>query len=177
MTILPWTHAIADMPAKSRDYTREASLNEMAAMATDLGLLGCSKLHAQYAIRAIGGGRYKLTGTLDATVTQACVITLEPIVSTLKLPVDVEFSPDATNASPRKSSGDEGEDVEVSSLPDVEPIENASLDVGRVVFETLAAGIDPFPKKPDAAFAWDDPRAADPKSNPFAVLANLKPKQ
>lgn len=175
MTILPWTHAIADMPAKSRDYTRDASFDELAAIATDLGLLGCSKLHATYAIRAIGGGRYKMTGSCDATVTQACVVTLEPIESTLKLPIDVEFSPLAT-ASPRKSDDDE-EEVEVSSLPDLEPIENASLDAGRVIFETLAAGIDPFPKKPGAAFAWDDPRASGPQPNPFAVLANFKPKQ
>ena len=175
MTILPWTHAIADMPSKSREYTRDASVEELAAVASDLGLLGCSQLHATYAIRAIGGGRYKLTGTCEAGVTQACVITLEPIERTLKLPIDVEFSPLAT-AAPRKS-GEEEEEVEVSSLPDLEPIENGSLDAGRVVFETLAAGIDPFPKKPGAAFAWDDPRATDPKSNPFAVLATLKPKQ
>jgi uncharacterized metal-binding protein YceD (DUF177 family) len=175
MTILPWTHAIADMPAKSRDYTRDASNEELAAIATDLGLLGCSKLHATYAIRAIGGGRYKLTGSCEAVVTQACVVTLEPIESTLKLPIDVEFSPLAT-ASPRKSDDDD-EEVEVLSLPDLEPIENATLDAGRVIFETLAAGIDPFPKKPGAAFAWDDPRASDPKSNPFAVLANFKPTQ
>ncbi len=175
MTILPWTHAIADMPSKSREYTRDASAEELAVIASDLGLLGCSKLHAAYAIRALGGGRYKLTGACDATVTQACVVTLEPMESTLKLPIDVEFSPQAT-ASPRKSDDNEDE-VEVSSLPDLEPIENACLDVGRVVFETLAAGIDPFPKKPGAAFAWDDPRASDPKSNPFAVLADFKPKQ
>jgi uncharacterized metal-binding protein YceD (DUF177 family) len=175
MTILPWTHAIADMPAKSRDYTRDASPEELAAIATDLGLLGCSTLHAQYAIRAIGGGRYKLTGTINASVTQACVITLEPIESAVKLPIDVEFSPEA-NAAPRKSD-DEDEEVEVSSLPDLEPIENASLDVGRVVFETLAAGIEPFPKKPGAEFAWDDPRVSDPKNNPFAVLADFKPKK
>lgn len=175
MTILPWAHAIADMPSKSREYARDASIEELAAVAADLGLLGCSKLHANYAIRALGGGRYKLTGTCDVALTQACVITLEPIESTLKLPMDVEFSPQA-NEAPGKSSDDE-EEVEVSSLPDLEPIENGSLDAGRVVFETLAAGIDPFPKKPDAAFAWDDPRATDPKSNPFAVLADFRPKQ
>ena len=175
MTILPWTHPIAGMPANSRDYTREAAPEELAAIASELGLLGCSKLHAKYAIRAIGGGRYKLTGTCDVTITQACVVTLDPIESTLKLPIDVEFSPEA-NAPPRKSD-DEDEEVEVSSLPDLEPIENASLDAGRDVFETLAAGIDPFPKKPGAAFAWDDPRATDPKTNPFAVLATLKQKQ
>jgi len=173
MTILPWTHAIADMPASSRSYSREATPEECAAIAADLGLLACHKIQADYTIRAAGGGRYKLTGSVAARITQSCVVTLEPIDASPTLPIDVEFSPEA-NAPPKAK---DDEDVEISTLPDLEPIENACLDAGRVVYETLAAGIDPFPKKPDAAFAWDDPRAKESKVNPFAVLATLKPKQ
>jgi uncharacterized metal-binding protein YceD (DUF177 family) len=174
MTILPWTHAIADMPSSSRAYTRDATPAECAAIAADLGLLSCSKLHADYTIRALGGGRYKLTGNVSTSITQSCVVTLEPIASDVTLPIDVEFSPEAN--APPPSKADE-EEAEILSLPDLEPIENASLDAGRVVYETLAAGIEPFPKKPGAEFAWDDPRAKDSKANPFAVLATLKPKQ
>lgn len=174
MTILPWTHAIAEMPASSRSYTRDATPQECVDIAADLGLLGCQSIHAEYTIRSLGGGRYKLTGTVSASVTQSCVVTLDPIESSVKFPIDVEFSPDANAPPPAKADEDE---IEISTLPDLEPIENASLDVGRVVLETLAAGIDPFPKKPGAEFAWDDPRATDSKVNPFAVLATLKPKR
>ena len=99
-------------------------------------------------------------------------MTLEPLKSHVKLPIDVTFSPDTSAAPPALEDGD----IEVSTLPEVEPIENSALDAGRVVFEALATGIDPYPKKADAAFAWNDPRATDSSINPFAVLAKLKPK-
>ena len=172
MTILPWTHAIADMPSSGRDYTRQASPEECAALSADLGLLACQDVSAAYTIRAIGGGRYRLTGTVEAHVTQSCVVTLEPLKSHVKLPIDVTFSPDTSAAPPALEDGD----IEVSTLPEVEPIENSALDTGRVVFEALATGIDPYPKKADAAFAWNDPRATDSSINPFAVLAKLKSK-
>jgi hypothetical protein len=52
------------------------------------------------------------------------------------------------------------------------------IDVGRVVFECLAAGVDPFPRKPDATLDRRSSQPADggtskPES-PFAVLANIK---
>jgi len=54
------------------------------------------------------------------------------------------------------------------------------IAVGRVVFESLAATIDPFPRKPDAVLDWQSPDPADAPGgkteNPFAVLANLKTK-
>jgi hypothetical protein len=45
-----------------------------------------------------------------------------------------------------------------------------------VVFETLAAGLDPYPRLPETAFDWHDPLAASSPANPFAVLSKLKPK-
>ena len=171
--ILPWTHAIADMPSSARQYTQTATPAECAAIATELGLAACLSLTAAYTIRAIGGGRYKLTGTLEAKLTQSCIITLEPMETEAKIPVAVEFSPNA-DQPPQASA--EGEDFEVLSLPDLEPIENAGLNVGRVMLEALAAGIDLYPKKPDATFAWNDPRGTATEIHPFAALAKLKPK-
>jgi hypothetical protein len=173
MTELAWTHPIADMPSSSRHYSREATPQELDAIAASLGIIACHSLHAAYTIRALGGGRYKLTGTCKANVTQACVITLEPIDDRVTFDLDAEFVPDTSLAMTETDT----EEVEVSTLPEIEPIENGGLDVGRVIFEAFAAGINPYPKKPDAAFAWDDPRVKDPKTHPFAALAQLKPKE
>lgn len=170
---LDWSHAIADMPASSRTYSRDASPQELAAIAAGLELIACSQLQAGYTIRTLGGGRYKLTGHCKSEVTQACVITLEPLVDRVAFDLDVEFAPDPSLRLPDAAA----DEIEVSSLPDIEPIENGSLDVGRVVFEALAASLNPYPKKPDAAFSFDDPRATDPRSHPFAVLAQLNPKR
>lgn len=171
MTPLDWTHAIADLPSV-RTVTRDASAAELAALTQALGVLGCQSLTVAYKIRPLSRGRYNATGECRASVSQACIVTLEPVASALVLPIDVEFSSDAGVAATGAGTGE----AEVLSLPEIEPIENGILDIGRVVFEVLAAGLDPYPRKAGATFAWDDPKAKDNKENPFNALAKLKPK-
>ncbi len=49
------------------------------------------------------------------------------------------------------------------------------IDVGRIVYETLSAGLDPYPRKEGAEFDWADPKTGVADSaNPFAVLKKLK---
>ena len=74
-----------------------------------------------------------------------------------------------------------GGEVDLDEEPEPEPIVAGQIDVGRVVFECLAAAIDPFPRKPDAtldcALVAAAPRApAGKPESPFAVLANIKTK-
>lgn len=169
MTPLDWTHLATEIPSGGRQYTREATQAERADVAAGLGILSCDRLTAVYTIRPLGKGHYKLEGPCSAQVTQTCVASLAPVESKLTLPLDIEFAPEAASFS-------DGEEVEVLDLPEVEAIENGCLRVGRVVFETLAAGLDPFPRAPDAAFSWNDRLATEEKPNPFAVLAKLKPR-
>lgn len=169
---LNWTLAAAEVPAAAREMGRAATQDERAATAAQLGLLACDRLEAVYTVAPSGRGRYRLAGRCEAAVTQACVVTLEPVPAILSLPLDVTFAPEAE--APSSKAADEEGEVEVSSLPEIEPIENGELAIGRVVFETLAAGLNPYPRKPDAAFDWHDRLQSDGKANPFAVLAKLK---
>ena len=62
--------------------------------------------------------------------------------------------------------------------PDIEPLEGHEIAIGRIVFETLAAALDPYPRKGDASFNWTEPDNPDEKkTSPFAVLAKLKGKE
>lgn len=176
MSPLSWNYAVTEIPNGARQYRQIATEKECAAIAAELGLAGCASLAASYAIRAMGGGRYTVEGTIDANLTQSCIVTLEPIEARLQLPMAVEFAPELPPVRPSAATADASADVEVLSLPEVEKIEHGTLDVGRVVFEILAAGLDPYPKKPEATFDWQDPKADDERVNPFAVLAKLKPK-
>ncbi len=171
---LTWSYPVAEIPGGPRPQVREATASERAAVASSLGLIACERLAASYTLRPAGGGRYRLEGQCDAVVLQPCVVSLEPVPATLSLPISVLFSPDADDEqSPAAPAGD---DVEILSLPEIEPIEHGELHVGRVVFETLAAGLNPYPRKPDAAFGWEDPKLQAGEGSPFAVLSKLKPK-
>ena len=118
------------------------------------------------------GGRFRLSGRLRAEISQACVVTLEPVDSTIEEGFDVTFWPEEDMPAPR------GGEVDMDEEADPEPIVAGQIDVGRVVFECLAAGIDPVPEK-----ARRNPRSqllaaggcgAGKPESPFAVLANVK---
>jgi len=68
----------------------------------------------------------------------------------------------------------------IDDAPEPEPIVAGQIAVGRVVFESLAAALEPYPRKPGAVLDWQAPLPADAAAttatSPFAVLANLKTK-
>lgn len=183
MTPLDWTLAVTDVPRAPRDFSRDATPAELAALTNDLGILACTRLSAHWRVKPMGGGRYGVTGECRADVTQACVVTLEPVAESLVLPIDMTFvsaDSDAApvgkkdKAKPREDDEPGDDEVEISSLPEVDLVEDGRLEIGRVVFEVVVAGLNPYPRKPDATFAWVDPTVADSKVHPFAALAKLK---
>ncbi len=60
-------------------------------------------------------------------------------------------------------------DPDADDPPDV--LEGDKIDLGAYVVEDLSLAIDPFPRKPGAAFEAPDTGA---EISPFAVLAKLK---
>jgi uncharacterized metal-binding protein YceD (DUF177 family) len=167
---LDWTHKVVDIPAGGLRRERETTESERKAVASALGLLGLHSLAARYRIEAIAGDAYRLSGTVSGEVDQACVVTLEPVSSKVEASFDVEFWPELEPA-------DRDEDATVLEGPDVERFEHGIIPVGRIIFETLSASLDPYPRRDDAEFRWQDPRAEEPeKTGPFAALSKLKDK-
>ena len=84
----------------------------------------------------------------------------------------MDFAPprDAARPTPRKSSIDAA-----SADEEPEPLIGNAVDLGLLATEYFILGIDPYPRKPGAAF--DAPKAAaDAAGNPFAALAALQKK-
>ena len=173
-TELSWDHAVRDVPPSGITGARDAGPDELAAVARALGLIACTHLRVQYAIQPMSGGRYRLSGRLHAEVTQACVVTLDPIEGTLEENFEATFWP--REAMPAPESGE----LAIDDAPEPEPIVAGQIAVGRVVFESLAAALEPYPRKPGAVLDWQPPlpaeAAATTATSPFAVLANLKTK-
>jgi hypothetical protein len=164
---LDWTIGAADIPERGLKGSRTATDMERASLAEALDLLSCGSLEATYSITPIASG-YRLEGGIDASVNQACVITLEPIASRVAESFSVDFKRDSSRAT-----GDAG-DLEILSGADVEPLVGDVIELGRIVYEALSAGLDPYPRKPGAEFDWSDPEQSSAGNNPFAVLGKLK---
>lgn len=169
---LAWEHAAHAIPDAGLSRTRSADADELAGVARALDLLGCASLQAEYTIIPSGGERYHVFGKVRAEVTQACVVTLEPVGTTIEEQFDVTFWP--AGEVPAPANGVLSLDEEL----DPEPIIDGQIGVGRLVFECLATTIDPFPRKPDAALEQTSTApagASDGKlESPFAVLAKIR---
>ena len=166
---LDWTYRVTDIPEGGLRESRVATEAERARLAEALDIRACGRLLADFTIRAIGKGHYRLAGKLLAAVTQSCVVTLDPVEQSAEATFDVEFWP----AGSLPELGEE--EVEVLSAAEIEAIEHGRIDAGRIVFETLATSLDPYPRKAGAAFTPDtDEAAGGMELGPFAALKKLK---
>jgi hypothetical protein len=167
ITPLAWDIEIASVPANGSEIRKTASAAEREALASALAILACESCTATYRVRRMAGDRYGVRGTLTAEVVQACVITLAPVHDAVTAPFNVEFRPAEEAAAA-------GGVVDIEDDTDIEPIIEHRLAVGRIIFEELAAALNPYPRRPGAEYTPPVEDASIAKVSPFAVLAKLK---
>lgn len=165
-----WSHPVTEIPAQGLSRERQVPGEARSALAKELGMLTLDAVTANYRIDRLAGGAYRLHGRVSADGTQACVVTVEPVAAHVDDTFDVEFWPDLPDA-------EGGEEKSVLDDRDVEPLEGGLIPVGRIVFETISAGLDPYPRKPGAEFSWADKAPPEQQNvSPFAALSKLKNK-
>ncbi|GJD31532.1 hypothetical protein PMNALOAF_2791 [Methylobacterium adhaesivum] len=157
----PLTRSIrVDRMARAQgDFIVTATPEECAALAADFGIPAIRDLVGRF---RVGGTleNLKVTGTVEAVVTQICTVSLDPFEASVSEPVEVTFTDGEI------PTGHDAEDVEV---PD--PIVNGRVDFGTLTAEFLAMGLDPYPRKPGVTFDLAEP---DPEDAPLAGLRALQ---
>lgn len=162
--------SVDGLPAKGVEVAVEANEAERRALAEVLDILGIDRLTGTFTVTPWRKGGAKVRGVVEADVTQACVVTLEPVRQTVREEVDLAFLPEAEAPRPRPEVE---VDPEAPDLP--EPLEDGSVDLGAITAEHMALGLDPYPRAPGAVFEphiEDDGEVAP--ASPFAGLAGLK---
>lgn len=147
-----------------------ATDEEREAIARWLELEALAELAFDFVLRREGAEGAHVGGVLRARLTQTCVVTLDPLEKELETQLEARFSP----ADTLPGAG-EGE-IEIAYDPDTdppEPIRDGTIDLGQFIYETLAAEIDPYPRKPGAQFEWTG-SDGDAEEGPFAALKPLK---
>jgi hypothetical protein len=171
----PWSVplAVAQIPDDGSHVAFEADAAQRAALAAVAGLREVFSASAGFDLSHGRDDTIHAVGRVQARIEQTCVVTLDPIESTIDEPIDVIFARSSDAPPPRVPVQDaEGDDPE--SIPDPpEPITGGMIDLGRVAADFLFLGIDPYPRKPGAVF---EPPAVpdDPEDHPFAALKALK---
>jgi hypothetical protein len=165
---------VADIPETGLHRELVADAQTRAQVAAGTGLRDVSKLTARFDLVPGAGEKIHVTGHVSAVVGQTCVVTLEPLDSTIEERIDVTFAPGVEEPEPAPESDDPNRHGSWEVDPP-EPIENGAIDLGALATEFMILGINPYPRKEGVTF--DTPaQAADPETHPFAALARLKGK-
>jgi uncharacterized metal-binding protein YceD (DUF177 family) len=154
----------------------EADASALKALAGLWNVLSVEQLSADLKIRRWKRDGVKVFGEIRGKVTQACVVTLDPVSADIDEEIDQIFVPEGSPLA-RIPANDVGEIVIDPDGPDLpETFVGDTIDVGAVVAEFAAMGLDPYPRKPGVEF---EPHAeksggAERKPSPFAVLKDMK---
>jgi hypothetical protein len=167
---LPWSALtrLVDIPETGLHVSLEAAPEVLAALAKPAGVDAVERLVAAFDLTPRGRGLH-VGGRVIGTVRQTCTVTLDPLVNAIDEEVDDDFAPPrSAKEGPEEASGEEPE-----------PLTGDSIDLGVLATEYLILGVDPYPRKPDAAFeppAAPDPGGQESAAHPFAALSEWNKK-
>ena len=157
--------AVAELPPEGVSLRLVPGEDERAALARHVDVLAVPSLVADLKAVPDGKGGVAIEGDLSATVRQTCVVSLEPFDNAVNEHIALRFLPEGAGIA-AADDADEGDPADV--------IKGGVIDLGALVAEFLALGVDPYPRRPGAMFA--PPTAENEAASPFAALAKLKPK-
>jgi uncharacterized metal-binding protein YceD (DUF177 family) len=154
---------VMNLPPQGSQIHVEATAEECAALARDFKLPAIHALAGDYKLTGSAKGVH-VAGRVKATLTQICVVTLDPFDSTIEEEVEVDF------AEPAGMPAEPPTEMHEYEPPD--EIVNGQIDLGALTAEFLALGLDPYPRKPGVDFEYE---SKDGKGDsPFSALSKLK---
>jgi uncharacterized metal-binding protein YceD (DUF177 family) len=145
-----------------------ADEQECSEICRRLGLESLDQLEAHVCL-AKTGDIVRAKGRLKAALQQSCVVTGEPVAEHLDEPFDIMFVPEP-------SPGGADEEIELGEEDcDVVFTDGAAIDLGGAIADTLALGLNPYPRSAGAEAALKEAGVmTEEQASPFAVLAQLK---
>lgn len=145
---------------------------ELAVLVEALDLVGLRKLRLEGTLRPLGTADWQLKAKLGATVTQSCVVTLDPITTRIET--------DLLRVFLREYQDIDEPDVEMPEDENAEPL-GAWINLAAIMEEELALALPPYPRKEDrtepTTLRVTEPGKTpmtDEQARPFAGLAAFK---
>lgn len=170
---------VGQVSARAHTLRLSAEPAELQALAVLWNVLSVESLDAELQVARWKKDGIRINGRVRCTLTQACVVTLEPVPAVIAEDIEQIFVPEGSRlAEGRKDEN--GELVVEADGPDLpQTFSGDSIDAGELVAEFAALGIDPWPRKEGAAFTEYGPGedAEEKRPSPFAVLQGWKKRE
>lgn len=155
------------LPQKGFPLRIDADAAQRDELAATHGLISVESFAAELLVQTWKRDGIRVTGRVRASVTQECVVTLEPLGAQIDEEVEALFVPEGSPLA--KPGMDEGEMFLSADGPDApEPFDGERIDAGAVAEEFFALALDPYPRK--AGVEVQNPGGVDKEPSPFEKL-------
>ncbi len=139
-----------------------------------LSVLSVKKIRISGKISPLDKKDWLLSATVGATVTQSCVVTLEPVQTRIDVPVELKYVADYEHYNDESVT-------EMTIDETIEPL-TEEIDLATIAIEAIALALPDYPRSENAAL--ENAQFAEPgikpmtdeDTKPFASLASLKDK-
>jgi uncharacterized metal-binding protein YceD (DUF177 family) len=159
---------VDSLPRDGQVVKIEASPAEREALAAFYKLPAIAVLTATLRINPAGRGGARVTGAVHGEFSQVCVVSAEPFPGTVDEDVDVRFAPQGA-ADSKSAAAEEAQTFSLTDEDEPDPVIDGKIDLGALISEFFALGLDPYPRKPGAVFEED--AKSEPADSPFSALA------
>lgn len=148
--------------------TIHASDDEMRALAVRLKITAIRDIQGLLAVRMTSDHqRVLVEGNVSATIIQPCVVTLEPVETSINEKIDLVFATQTPEQWP--------DEIDVAEADDEwpEPLRGDVIDLGEIAVQAISLGIPDYPRRDGVVFDPDSVAGAE-RLSPFSVLRDLK---
>lgn len=169
---LPFSHIydLGDLSQAGADVHIALKADALARLAEWADVSAVTGFVADIALKKLTPNHFTFDMSWNADIVQSCVVTLEPVAAHLSGTVTRELT---LIQRTRRKKEEDIPPLESMDDEDREDIDNPHYDLAAPLLEDFLLAIDPYPRKPGAAF--ESPAASEPKpESPFAALKSLK---
>lgn len=162
---------IDKLPVSGRTVAVDASEAERAAIAEAMKIISVECFVANLTVVPLRGG-LRAQGRLEAEVTQASVVSFEPVQQVISEEIDRVFLPAPKESKAPAPGAEVFVDLEDDDFPD--HIDGPEVDLSALLLETLALALEPYPRGEGELLEDLGLRRTEADGGPFAKLAGLK---
>ncbi len=164
------TVAVRDIGRKGQIIKVEAEAGQRAALAKMLAIAAIERLAVEFHLDRLSRGAVQLRIRLVADVVQICVVSLDRVGQHIEDSTSMTLLPSETAGARPQAR----ELIDPMDEDDQGTYCEGRIDLGMIVCEQLALGLDPYPRAPGAELEASGSTEARERASPFAALARLK---
>ncbi|UVK37330.1 DUF177 domain-containing protein [Mesorhizobium sp. AR10] len=138
---------VGRLPQKGLLVVIDADAAQRVALASEHELLSVESYRAELLVAPWKRNGVKVSGRVVADITQACIVTLDPVEAHIDEPVEALLLPDESKLGRQGFDGG-GEILLDAEGPDSpETFSGDTIDVGALAEQFFGLAIDPYPRK------------------------------